>query len=94
MLSLGGPTLKKHKTLYTNIIIERKQILTSSSNPAIDCIDLLTYGKRVSGCVQWLNAKLTIFNKVEVIFVWQISYPPVSGASLGCYFCVQNLTSA
>ena len=25
-----------------------------------------------------------------VKFVWQISYPPVNGASLGSYFCFKN----
>ena len=25
-------------------------------------------------------------------FVWQISYPPVNGASLGSYVCVKNTT--
>ena len=25
--------------------------------------------------------------------MWQISYPPANGASLGSYFCVKNLTN-
>ena len=38
----------------------------------------------------YLGCGLNHNEEVEVKFVWQISYPPANGASLGSYFCVQK----